>query len=338
MGFFDWLLGSGRALCAGNERRAEAVARVIDAVDPRLGVIGGAHERLCPAVSHALEYADRVAASLPPGVETTPQAWAQSPVLRAFFVRPADLASVLSASTDLQDFLASPTGASLDRVCCVIAATRSEQTVLGPALDGEILRQDVEQKTVSFRHFRMFGFAATEEALRQRVADIVLEGLVLAALRENTARQQQGDRLAFAQRLLAGRLQLMEQSRAGLDALECDTYHGRDIERLRGQLDANAAELHRLEAAGTGLEATLAGVIRTLESADSVIHAEPLALYLDAMNVVVPPERADAAEVRLLEFSTATPGASRRVAFLATFPREAVAERKMDWSAGMLML
>ena len=192
--------------------------------------------------------------------------------------------------------------------------------------------------SVSFRHFRLFGFAATEEALRQRIADTVLEGLVIAALREINNRQQQGDRLAFAQRLLSGRLALMEKSRAGLDALECGSWKGRDIERLRDSLASNAAELAAHHSAGSGLDATLDGVIRTLEAADAVIHAEKLSLSLDAMNIVVPEGSADAAIVPLLEFSTATPGSSRRVAFLASVPRHAVAERKLDLAAGMRLL
>ena len=110
MGFFDWLLGSGGEVCPGNERLAGAVERVIDATDPRLRLLGNARERLCPAVTRALDYADRVAASLPPCIETSPQNWAQSPVLRAFFVRPPDVAEALAGSPDLQDFLASKIG------------------------------------------------------------------------------------------------------------------------------------------------------------------------------------------------------------------------------------
>ena len=79
-------------------------------------------------------------------------------------------------------------------------------------------------------------------------------------------------------------------------------------------------------------------MIRTLEAADAVIHAEKLSLSLDAMNIVVPPGSPDAAIVPLLEFSTATPGSSRRVAFLASVPRHAVAERKLDLAAGMRLL
>lgn len=56
------------------------------------------------------------------------------------------------------------------------------------------------------------------------------------------------------------------------------------------------------------------------------------------MNIVVPEGSADAAIVPLLEFSTATPGSSRRVAFLASVPRHAVAERKLDLASGMRLL
>ena len=63
MGFLDWLLGKGGEVCDGDPRLAEAVARVIDATDPRLRLLDGVRERLCPAVTGALAYADRVAAA-----------------------------------------------------------------------------------------------------------------------------------------------------------------------------------------------------------------------------------------------------------------------------------
>ena len=70
MGFLDWLLGKGGEVCDGDPRLAEAVARVIDATDPRLRLLEGVRERLCPAVTHALDYADQVAAALPPCIAT----------------------------------------------------------------------------------------------------------------------------------------------------------------------------------------------------------------------------------------------------------------------------
>jgi len=337
MVFFDWLLGK-RESCGEDPRLKAAVNRVIEGTDPRLRFVDDVDGRLCPAVAHALAYADQVAAGIPPMVVTSPSDWAQSAVLRAMFVRPAEVTATLSNSLDLHDFLASPAAGGIARVYCMVAATRIEQTVLGPAMDGGQLRRDVQQKTVSFQHFRLFGFAPTEEGLRSRIRDIVLEGLVLAALRVIAAQQHRSETLSFDRKLLQNRLRLMEQSRPGLDALECHSYRGRDVEALRRDLADNEAALKALESFGPGLEARLAALISTLEAAESVIRAEALCLWLDAMNIQSSPGVTGVQAVPLFEFSTATPGSSRRTAFLASIPREAVAERTVDFEAGIRML
>ena len=149
---------------------------MIDATDPRLRLLEGVRERSCPAVTHARlrRSGGRRATALH---RHHPDNWSASPVLRASScARPWMWRRRSATATTCRTSLASPAG-SAQTGCCVIAATRSEQTVLRHRLDGDIVRHDVEQKTVSFRHFRLFGFAATEEALRQRIADIVLEGL-----------------------------------------------------------------------------------------------------------------------------------------------------------------
>lgn len=338
MGFFDWLLG-GRALsCAGDGRLQAAVARVIGSIDPRLQFLDDAAARLCPAVTHALEYADQVVACIPPRVEMTPLDWSRSPVLRAVFARPVEVAETLTASVDLQDFLASPAAAGLDRIFCMVAATRVEQNVLGVALDGGQLRQDVPQTTVSFQHFRLFAFAADEAALFRRIHELVLEGLVMAALQNIAAHQRQSDKLSFDHHLLQNRLSLLERSRPGLDALECHSWRGRDLDGLRRQLADNEAALAERNGAGAGLETTLAKVIETLQSAEQVIHAQRLSLRVNAMNILVDADEDDVLTVPLIEFSTPTLAGTRRSAFLASFSRDVVAERKLDFAAGMRLL
>ncbi|RTL42227.1 MAG: hypothetical protein EKK49_01140 [Rhodocyclaceae bacterium] len=338
MGFFDWLLGGRSASCAGDERLQAAVARVIGSIDPRLQFLDDASSRLCPAVTHALKYADQVVACIPPCVEMNSQAWSQNPVLRTVFARPADVAETLSASVDLQDFLASPAAVGLERVCCMVAATRVEQNVLGIALEGDQLRQDVPQTTVSFQHFRLFAFAADEAALFRRIHELVLEGLVMAALQEIAVRQRQSDQLPFDHQLLQTRLSLLERSRPGLDALECHSWRGRDLDGLRRQLADNEAALVERSVSGAGLEMVLAAVIETLLAAERIIHARRLALRVNAMNVLVEADKDDALNVPLIEFSTPTAVGTRRSAFLASFARDAVVERKLDFAAGMRLL
>jgi hypothetical protein len=338
MAFFDWLLRGRAATCNGDDRLPAAVARVIGSIDPRLQFVDHAVARLSPAVTHALAYADQVVDCIPPCVEMHPSGWSYSPVLRAIFARPADVAETLAASIDLQDFLASPAAAGLERIFCMVAATRVEQKVLGIALEGDQLRQDVPQTTVSFQHFRLFAFAADEAALFRRIHELVLEGLVMAALQEIALRQRQSDRLSFDRQLLQMRLSLLERSRPGLDALECHSWRGRDLDTLRRQLADNEAALAERGIAGAGLETVLATVIETLLAAERVIHARRLALRVDAMNVLLEAEQDDALSVPLIEFSTPMAVGTRRSAFLASFARDTVVARRLDFAAGMRLL
>lgn len=338
MGFFDWLFGS-RACSEESERLKAAIERVIEGTDPRIRALDNACERLAPAVAEALDYAQGLVASLPPCIEMTPQAWERSPMLRAMFARPAEVANTLSSSPDLREFLGSPQALGIETVHCVLAATRVERTVFGPAMEGEILREDIARKTVGFDDFRLLGFSPTEALLRARIEEIVLEGLVLAALRAIADNRQHSEQLGTYRQLLLIRLRVLEQSGAGLDALhESHCREDRDIARLRRELAANDAGLTALKSNGSGFEAVLDSIVETLHNAKSVIGAQQLSLHLDSMNIVVGAEVPDALNIELIEFSTANPDRPRRVAFLASFPRRSVIERQIDFDAMLLRL
>lgn len=333
MGFFDWLFGN-RAYSEDDERLKAAVDRVIEGTDPRIKVISNARERLSPAVAHALDYARRFVEPLPSCIEMTPDAWGQSPLLRAMFVRPLEVANTLSNSHDLQEFLSSSQAQGIETVYCVVGATRVERTVFGVAMDGGVLRQDVVQKTVSFDDFRLVGFTRTEALLRARIEEIVLEGLLLSALRDIADNKQRGEQLEAYRQLLLTRLRLVEQSGAGISAmLDNDSRKGRDLDQLRRQLTENESELAAIKSSGSGFDAVLVGVIDALHNAESVIRAQQVLLHLNSMNVMVDAEADDAATIELIEFSTINPERPRRVAFLVSFPRHSVVERHVDFDA-----
>jgi hypothetical protein len=333
MGFFDWLFGSA-GVGSGDSRVMAAVDRVIEGTDPRLKAVSGARERLAPAVEKALAYVDSTLVAIPAGVELSPENWSATPLLRAFFTRPADIPAAIAASRDVREFLKQPASTGMDVLHGVVAATRVERTVLGHAMEGDMLRQDVAQKTVSFSDLRIAGFTADEATLRGRLSDFVLEQLVLAALRGIADNRQRSGQLEAYRQLLQTRLRLLEQSAGGLDAvLEGAAEELPDIARLRGQLAANEAELSAIRPAGGGLESCLDPVIAALHDAESIIRPKLLTLRLNAMNILVGDDVADAADIRLVEFSTANPERPRRVGFLAHFPRSAFVEKVVDFDA-----
>lgn len=333
MGFFDWLFGN-KSDAPANERLQAAVERVIEGTDPRLKAMSGARERLLPAVEHALAYAHGAVSHIPAGIELTPDNWGRTPLLRAFFTRPGDVGEALSASQDLRDFMKSPAASGMAALHCVVAATRVERTVLGHAMEGEMLRQDVAQRTVSFSDMRIAGFTATEDVLRAGLEDFVLEQLVLAALRDVAENRQRSDQLEAYRQLLQTRLRLLEQGGSGVDSmLATAPREATDVTRLRNQLAANEAELNEIRPAGVGLDAYLDPVIEALQNAEAIIQPKLIEMRLNAMNIVVGPEVPDGADIRLVEFSTANPERPRRVGFLAHFPRSAFVEKTVDFDA-----
>ncbi len=339
MGFFDRLFGS-RTGVTQDARLDEAIERVIEGTDPRLRALGETRERLAPVVSHALEFARGVAARLPAGIDMSPAAWDGTPVLRAMFARPADIARVLSDSEDLREFLASPDALGLETIHCVVASTRLERTVLGAALEGDMLRQDVVQKTVSFGDFRLVGFSPTEDALRTRIGEFVFEGLVIAALGAMVeGRHLQGEQLEARRRLLRARLQLMEKGGAGLDAtLDAGAAPHADIAQLRAELAGNEAELASLKEGPTGLHGVLELLVAALHEVEDILRPRTVSLRLNAMNVLAGQDDAEASTIELFECSTVFKNRPRRVAFLAAFPRGLVAERRMDIDAALRSL
>jgi hypothetical protein len=336
MGFFDRVFGS-KDSHERDARLRETVERVIEGTDPRLKAIRDARKRLTPAVSKALDMAHDLVARFPPCIEMSPDTWGQSPMLRAMFVRPADITNTLSSSLDLREFLDTSEALGAETLHCVVAATRVERTVLGPALEGDALRHDVVQKTVGFNDFRLVGFSRSEEELRARIEDLVVEGLVVAALRDMAEnRQQRGGQVESYRQLLLTRLRLMEQGGAGLDSmLDSEVPESADIERLRSQLAENEAELAALKSGPVGLRGVLERVLEGLHNAESIIQPEHVSLRLNAMNIVVGPDVPDASTIDLIEFSTVFPNRPRRVAFLASFPRQAVVKRHIDFDAAL---
>jgi hypothetical protein len=336
MAFFEWLFGKRDAAEGEDERVRATIDKVIETVDPRLKAVSNARERLRPSVVSALEWAQGGIARLPPSFELSEANWSGSPLLRAFFVRPADVADALARSQDLREFLAGSEALGSETLYGILAATRVERTVLGSALQNGMLRQDVAQRTVSFRDFRVAGFTRTEAEIRRGLEDFVVEQAVLAALREISGNRERSDQLDAYRQLLQMRLRLFEQGEEGCDPLR-DTADRQpaDLDRLKSELAANEAELSALRSGNIGFDGVLETVSGALDRVREIVAPQRIALRLNAMNIVVGEEETNAADIELVEFSTLNPDRPRRVGFFVHFSRFSVPERKVDLDALM---
>ena len=334
MSFFDWLLARRESNPADDALEA-AAHQVMAATDPRLMALHGAREKLLPAVAHALAYADRISGQLPPAIELAPGAWADQPTLRALFAQPGEIAQVLGASPDLQEFHRATAAEDLPQVFCILAASPAEQTTFSPPDNGQ---GDAERRSLSFSRFRLFAFSRTPSQLQARIRDALLEALVMAAMQRLASRREQALRLEADHLLLQNRIGLLAQSRAGLNGLDPAPGGNTDLADLRRQLGENEDRLARTRPGRGWLEATLETTAQVLAEAEQWLTIKPVTYWLDARNILTPPGTPGAASVTLMEITRPQTGEALRLTVPASIPSLDIAPRPLDIDQALRLL
>lgn len=279
MGLISWLTGSA----AVPPEQAARIEKAVDAIEPRIRLVGGYVGRLAPAVEAAAVYCSDLAARIPGPVEIGRAAFAADPLVHALFASADDIGTMFAASECVRDRMAQP-GFQGDGYCCaLLGMRRREKAGFGVAATGSVLRQDEPQRSLYFADHTLAEPAPDLASARVVIADAMFRGLLesiafhvdevrreVAALRQDTAMERARIR-----------------ARAGPEA---HTRHLDDLwQRLRATADALSPE---------ALLATLA---------DSLAAPERH-LSLESRNLAVN-------RVGIIASGDATPGAADRLEF-----------------------
>ncbi|MGH8471173.1 MAG: hypothetical protein ACREVJ_01620, partial [Gammaproteobacteria bacterium] len=166
---FQSIFGGARAVEGRYSKRVvdAAIERAVDGTDPRLRVVPGYQKRLRPLVIHAIHHVARLVECLPAPIELSRKGYRADPRLSACFASADHLSEVVNADRGLSDFLASTEVGVAERIVALLLTVKQERKVLGVALEGEILKRDVPQVTVSFANYRVVDPATTYEETRR---------------------------------------------------------------------------------------------------------------------------------------------------------------------------
>ena len=328
MGILGWLHGSLES--DDDVRIVDAMEAAVRGTDPRIRLVKGYRRRLRPAVERALEYCRELVEAIPGPFNASIEGWSTDPTVRALFTSAEELRGILSRSLEVSEFVASPANAEVHSVFGILSMVRTEHVVLGAALQGEFVRVDVPQRTVSFSHHAVRAPRGSEANLRRELEWRAFEHLVLEALEHVTFLQERRTRLVCERRLLRSRLSLMTGARAGLDGLhvlpEEDTTTFR---RLRDELVENERELEAMQESLGNLEDYLERVVEVLGDPGSVVRIERASTRLTALNVVAENDRDAAVDLMLAEFSVHAPTPAKRTVAIIRFPRAELIPRRL---------
>jgi hypothetical protein len=275
---------------------AEAVERIV-ALSPHLRMARRYEARLEPAVVTALRYVAGIVAAIPPAREASAAAWSSDPCIHAFFTGADTVAPVLSRSRDLREFFEQNPGQQ--EAYAVLGMAMHEKHVLGAALEGETMRRDVVQETVSFSDHQVRMCGRTEPELREEIVRRLVAQLGLQGMARYAAEQSQRGLLENERALLRTRLQLLERKGLGVGALvggDQESPGVDELARLQEAIAENEGAIERLGLRSEALDRELAAVCAVLADPAAHLFVQTRRCVLNKMNVVVPPGSRDAGD------------------------------------------
>jgi hypothetical protein len=267
---------------------AEAVERIL-ALGPHLRRARRCQARLEPAVAGALRYVDGIVGAIPPARAASAASWSQDPYIHAFFTGPDAVAPTLSRSRDLCSFFEQ--NPDLPEAHAVLGMAMSGKHILGVALEGETLRRDVVQETISFSDHQVRMCGRSEPDLRDEIVRRLVVQLGLQGMARYAAQQTRRGVLERERALLRTRLQLLERKGIGVRSLvggEHDPAEAGELARLQDAIADNESAIAQLGLRSDALERELAEVCEVLQDPAAHLSVSPRRCVLNKMNVVLP--------------------------------------------------
>jgi hypothetical protein len=262
-----------------------AIERAVDGTDRRLRALTGYKKRLRPAVIHAIDHVVGLVDNLPPPLELDGRNYGSDAELNAYFASVDHMNEMLSRDAEMRQWQKSPGNAAAERVFALLMMELSERNVLGVALEGNELRHDVAQVTVSFNKHRMVDPTTVEDETRRLLKRRAFDHLLTLALGGiSEAHGERGD-LQRERDLLRSKLAALAAGHWGF---------GNDTDEAAGEAPPDPRALEQrikdidaqLSTLSTGLlKSHLDVLVDVLAAAEKNLHDDDLTLCIDRQGV-----------------------------------------------------
>lgn len=291
MGLLDRLFGRREERSADDDLLARALDRTVEVVEPKLALARDWRKTLAPGVRAAIDVARDAAQRLQHVHDLSPAAWSDDPMIRAAFAAADGVPQALARSQELKRYFRGKDAG--DEAYAVLGMAFECKRVLGAALQGDAVIQDVERTQAIFGDHRLRIVAATPDELRRTSGARLFNELLLAATRRLAELDKQRKEMEVTRALLRARLRMLERNETTFASdLGAGGREDADPAAARAELEQRLAAMggamEQLGAGVEGLDRQLEVVRDTLLSAKDAVRIEDRRLRLDAMNTVPP--------------------------------------------------
>jgi hypothetical protein len=200
----------------------DMVELVVDTVEPRVRMNPGYERKLGGCVRTCIAHLRSIGTAPLEPLLLTRAAWSSDPRVNAFFATADDVPACLARSTELRAFFEDPANQGVNEAYALLGMKKEERTVLAPKLEGDGLKHDVAQVTVSFSGHRLVAPRATLEATRLEIGRRILQRLAQVALSRIVALDMKATELQEHKAYLGARMRLLHLARDGMEGIVKD--------------------------------------------------------------------------------------------------------------------
>jgi len=201
---------------------SDVLELVVEAVEPRCRLNARYQEKLEGSMRKTIAYLREVGREGLEPVLLTRAAWSDDPRLNAFFATADDVPACLGRSNELRAFFDDPVNREIQEAHALLGMKKDERTVFAPQLEGDALRHDVAQVTVSFSGHRIIAPSATLAATRREVGRRIIQRLAQVALSRIVALDMKATELREHKAYLGARLRMLNLARDGMEGIVKD--------------------------------------------------------------------------------------------------------------------
>lgn len=282
---FNSIFGLGRGDSSSHpaELITRAIERAVEGTDPRLRALSGYQKKLRGAVMHAIDHVVALVDGLPVVLDLNPQSYGTEPEITLYFASVEHLREVLERDPTLNAWRRSTDGDIAEQVIMLLLMTLQERNVLGVGLEGDVLRRDVAQTTVSLSKHQLVDPTGTEDETRRLLKRRAFDHLLALALGRMASTGAERSALERERDLLRRKQAALAAGHWGFD--EPGNEKPSDPHALQQLLKDIESQLSALGTGGGLLQAHLDIVVDVLMNAERNFWSARRSLIVDRMAV-----------------------------------------------------
>lgn len=161
------------------DEELQVVEEFVDAANKKVRVVQGYAEKLrshvCLLHRHVLDVAEQI----PPPLELSPAALYAEPLINALFVKSHDIDQLFHAHGEVEAYVRQQSNLQVPMVYALLTASKTEKSILGIGLLGDLLVRDLPQQSVNFHNHQLHAPSADSQALVAGINHFLFQRVVM---------------------------------------------------------------------------------------------------------------------------------------------------------------